>query len=398
MRPPARLAILLLTVGAGVPLSVGGAGAAWAASAPTGGSVSVDVPQPGTGVVTGRVLAVDPDGDPLTFFTPPATGQGTVMLAPDGSFVYTPTPEARFAAAPGATDIFTVTVSDPFGGVLDVPVQVVVAPPEPSAAPIEAAHPDGHQVRFNFLYGPGEQFWTPEARGALEAGAAALSGYLVAPQPVFIDVGVIGVNTPGAVNIASSWVGFTDEGPGFTGTWLQTKIQDGVDPNGPEPEVQLTTNFAENWGFGEVVPPDRYDFRTVVMHELVHALGFLSGADDVLGQNTNWTRYDSFLRAPDGSLVIDEALLIKPQYLPNFTGANGGLFFAGPQAMAAFGGPVPLFTPENWATASRSVSHVNSLPGYLMTPFYGRGSAVGSINPVEQAMLRDLGYVIRSPG
>lgn len=388
----------MLTMCAGIPLAVDGAGSAWAASAPTGGTVSVDAPQPGSGVVTGRVIAVDPDGDPLTFVAPPVTGKGSVSLAPDGTFVYTPTPEARAAAVVDTTDFFTVTVSDPFGGLLDVPVSVAIAPPDALPPPLPAAQPVGSGVRFNFLYGPGAEFWTPEARAALEAGAAVLSSYLVVPQPVVIDVGVIGVNVPGSPNIASSWVGFTDPGPGFTGTWLQTKVQAGIDPNGPGPEVELTTNFAEKWSFSEVVVPDRYDFRTVVIHELVHALGFLSGADDTIGQNTNWTLYDSFLRAPDGSPVIDESLQIKPQYLANFTGANGGLFFAGPQAMAAFGGPVPLFTPDPWATASRSVSHVNALPGFLMTPFYGYGSAIRSLSPVEQAMLRDLGYVINPPG
>lgn len=409
MRPPAQLAAVLLTLCAGIPLAVGGSGSAWAASAPTGGTVSVDAPQPGTGVVTGRVIAMDPDGDPLTFVAPPVTAKGNVNLAPDGTFVYTPTPEARAAAAVDGADFFMVTVSDPFGGVLDIPVSIAIAPADPlapadpppplapPAPPVPAAQPVGSGVRFNFLYGPGAELWTPEARAALEAGAAALSSYLVVPQPVVIDVGVIGMNTPGSPNIASSWVGFTDPGPGFTGTWLQTKVQSGIDPNGPGPDVELTTNFAENWNFSEAVAPDRYDFRTVVMHELVHALGFLSGADDTLGQNSNWTQYDSFLRAPDGSPVIDDAHQIKPQYLANFTGANGGLFFAGPNAVAAFGGPVPLFTPDPWATGSRSVSHVNRLPGFLMTPFYGYGSAIRFLSPVEQAMLRDLGYVVNPP-
>ncbi|MCB0924531.1 MAG: hypothetical protein KDB50_08350 [Mycobacterium sp.] len=397
MRPPARLGTLLLTMCAGIPLALGGAGAASAASAPTGGTVSVDAPQPDTGVVTGRVMAVDPDGDPLTFAAPPLTGKGSVALAPDGTFVFTPTPEARAAAVVDPIDFFTVTVSDPFGGVLDVPVNVAITPLGPPAPPPPAAQPVGPGVSFNFLYGPGAELWTPEARGALEAGAAALASYLVVPQPVVIDVGLVGVNTPGSPNIASAWVGFTDNGPGFTGTWLQTKLQNGIDPSGPGPEVELTVNFAENWNFSEAVAPDRYDFRTVVLHEMVHALGFLSGADDVLGQDSNWTLYDSFLRAPDGSPVIDEALQIKPQYLANFTGANGGLFFAGPNAMAAFGGPVPLFTPDPWVSASRSVSHVNGLPGFLMTPFYGYGSAIRSLSPVEQAMLRDLGYVVNPP-
>lgn len=403
MRPSVRLAALLLTLGLPAALIVAPTAAA---TAPVDGTVLLDPPQP-TGVITGRVNAVDPDGDPLTFSAPPVTGRGSVAVAPDGTFVYTPSPEARAGAVLDTTDLFTVTVADPFGGVLDVPVTVAVIPagPGPGPGPAPAAEPApppqplpvGNGVRFNFLYGPGAEFWTPEARAALEAGAAMLAAYLVVPQPMVIDVGVIGINTPGATNIASSWVGFTNEGPGVTATWVQTKLQSGVDPNGGAPEVELTTNFAENWNFAEAVAPDRYDFRTVVMHELVHALGFLSGADDVLGQDANWTVYDTFLRAPDGAPVLDQNNQIKPQYLANFTGGNGGLFFAGPNAVAAFGGPVPLFTPPQWATASRSVSHVNRLPGFLMTPFYGYGSAIRFLSPVEQAMLRDLGYTVVAP-
>lgn len=370
-----------MTLSGGFPLLVNGAVPAWAASAPIDGTVILDAPQPGTGVVTGRVGAVDPDGDPLTFTVPPITGKGAVAIAPDGTFVYTP----RAAAELDTTDVFTVTVTDPSGGQLDVPVMV-------GAAPVEAG------VHFNFVYGPGAELWTPEARAALEEAAAALADYLFVPQPVSIDVGVIGVNTPGATNIASSWVGFTDPGPGFTQTWLQTKLQSGVDPNGGDIEVKLTTNFAENWGFGEVVGPDSYDFRTVAMHELVHALGFLSGADDALGQDRGWTVYDRFLSAADGTPVIDDAHQLKPQYLANFTGANGGLFFAGPEAMAVFGGPVPLFTPPQWASASRSVSHINARRGFLMTPFYGYGPGTRTLEPVEQAMLRDLGYTVVQPG
>ncbi len=377
MRPTACLAALLLTAGA-----LHGVGPASAASAPTGPTVLLDAPQPDTGVVTGRVSAVDPDGDPLTFTAPLETAKGLVAMAPDGTFVYTP----RLATDPA--DTFTVTVSDPFGGLLDVPVSVGVVAP--------AAQPAGPGVRFNFVYGPGAELWTPEARTALEVGAAMLAAYLVVPQPVVIDVGVIGVNTPGATNIASSWVGFTDPAAGITPTWLQSKLQSGADPNGGAPEVEITTNFAEKWGFGEMVEPDRYDFRTVMMHELVHALGFLSGADDALDQDRGFTVYDSFLRAPDGAPVIDEAHQVKPQYLANFTGGNGGLFFDGPNAVAAFGGPVPLYTPGEWASASRSVSHLN-MPGFLMVPFYGRGSGIRALTPVEQAMLRDLGYTVVAP-
>ena len=381
MHLPVRLGALVAAAGLVLPgaaagLVLVGAAPAWASAPPTDGTAVLDPPQPGTGVVTGRVIAVDPDGDPLLYTAAPVTAQGSVAVAPDGTFVYTPNPGAL-------ADGFTVNVTDGRGGSLDVPVSV------------PAAVPAGNGVTFSFSYGSGSEMWTPEARAALESAAATLASYLVVDQPIQITATVNGINSPGEANMASSWVGFTSYDPGYFGTLIQTKILFGVDANGPEPDTVITANFAERWAFGDDVPGDRYDFKTVAMHELTHALGFLSGMADP-ATDRNWTDYDRFLRAADGNAVIDDAGYgYKPQYVANLTGGNGGLFFGGANAVAAFGGPVPLFTPAVWASASRSVSHVNSLPGYLMDPFYGYGKGVRALHPVELAMLRDLGYRTR---
>lgn len=371
-----RLAAVLLVLVAG---TLGpGAGPAAASAPPTGGTVVLDAPQPG--VVTGRVSATDPDGDPLTYTSSPTAAGGSVAVAADGTFVYTPNPGGATA------DAFTVTVSDGRDGSVDVAVSV---PAAPAIVP-----PAGGGVSFSFTYGSGSQYWTPQARAALESAAAKLASYLVVPAPVQITADVTGIDSPGAPNIASSWVGYTSDAPGFFGTLIQTKILYGVDANGPEPDTDITVNFAERWAFGDQVPADSYDFTTVAMHELTHALGFLSGLADP-ATDRNWTDYDRFLRAADGSPVIDDSFAFKPQYVGNLTGSGGGLYFGGPNAVAAFGGPVPLFTPPVWASASRSVSHVNSLPGYLMDPFYSYGIGVRAISPVELAMLADLGYRVR---
>lgn len=361
------------------------------AAAPTPGAVTVEAPDPGTGMVTGRVSAVDPDGQPLRYHAPAPTLHGTVSVAPDGTFVYTPTDAARRAAAiPGAgpeatTDLFTVTVSDSVGRSLDVPVSVVVVPAGPAG------------LTFTFDYGEGSELWPPEARAALEGAAATLASYIVVAQPVSVNLAVTGIDSPGAPNIASAWVGFTGEGPGFYPTVVQNKILTGADVNGPEPDAVVTANFAEPWAFGGEVPADAYDFTSVVMHELLHALGFLSATGDLPDPDRHWNTYDSFLRAPDGTPVIDESFGLRPQFLANMTGGNGGLFFAGPNAVAAYGGPVPVFTPDPWASPSRSLSHVNKLPGYLMEPFYQYGPGVRVISPVELAILRDLGYTVNPP-
>ena len=87
-----------------------------------------------TGVVTGRVAARDPDGDPLSYQAARPPAKGVVRVSPStGGFTYTPTAAARraAAAAPGAgsparSDSFTVTITDGYGGAVRVPVRVPV--------------------------------------------------------------------------------------------------------------------------------------------------------------------------------------------------------------------------------------------------------------------------------
>lgn len=67
---------------------------------PAGGEVIDVVTNPGTGVVSGRVVATDPDGDTVTYSGPTtSTLGGTVVLNSDGTFTYTPTSAIRHAAA-----------------------------------------------------------------------------------------------------------------------------------------------------------------------------------------------------------------------------------------------------------------------------------------------------------
>ncbi len=96
-------------------------------------SLEVGPPNPTTGVVNGRVRGTDSEGDLLTYKVSASPTKGTVGATATGEFTYTPTAAARQAAnAPGATpgdqtDAFTVTISDGYGGVVIVPVNVPIA-------------------------------------------------------------------------------------------------------------------------------------------------------------------------------------------------------------------------------------------------------------------------------
>lgn len=111
--------------------------------APAAGILTVGAPNAVTGVVLGSVIAIDPDADPLTYSGSVTTSKGSVTVAANGAFTYTPTATARHnAAAVGATtavttDGFTVTASDGIGGIATIPVTVTVGPA--NVAPVAGA-------------------------------------------------------------------------------------------------------------------------------------------------------------------------------------------------------------------------------------------------------------------
>lgn len=56
---------------------------------------------------------------------------------------------------------------------------------------------------------------------------------------------------------------------------------------------------------------------------------------------------DSFIQTKSGTRVISSGTYrFNTAYNTNLTGGGGGLFFGGPNAIAAYGGPVPLYTPN----------------------------------------------------
>ncbi len=369
------------TVTVPVTVSVGSSNAVPVAASPNAGS-----PDASNGVVTGSVSATDANGDPLTYSAPASTSKGSVTInASTGTFTFTPTASARQDAANGGatTDSFTITITDGYGGTVTAPVTVSIGPVIPA------------KVSFTFSYGSGSQYWSQDARNALQSTAASLASYFVVTAPVTINVDVTGSNSASGGTLAYASADFTSGGPGYYGTVIQSKVISGVDSNGSAADAVVDYNWAYPWALGSSVPGNQYDFKAVALHELLHAMGFLSGTESPSSQNTNWTTFDTFLSTSNGTAVIGSDYTVISAYAANFTGANGGLYFDGPNAVAVNGGPVKLYTPSTWSSGS-SVSHLTQATGNVMKPFMSYGPGVRTLTPVEIAMMRDLGYTMNN--
>ena len=347
----------------------------------------------GEGPITGTIGAVDPEGDPLVYSINQAPRYGSAVVNTDGSYTYTPGPGFT------GTDSFIATATDT-GFHINLLNPFRSASTSGNVAVSQGALAD--MVQFSFIYGAGSQFWSSAARSSLEYVATTLASTLEVTSPVTLTYTVTGEFSPFSSTLASAGSDLISSDPGFLQTVAQNKILSGTDANGPASDGTISWNFGPGWAFGDTVAGNQYDFQSIAMHELVHTLGFLTYVDQP-GSNSgqSWTVFDSYLVTSDGTAVIGDGFTWNGAYDPNLIGGNGGLYFGGSNAVAAYGGLVPLYTPSPWDAGS-SLSHLNDANFVganrkLMNARVGWGQGVRVISPLEIAILQDLGYTV-SPG
>jgi hypothetical protein len=283
------------------------------------------------------------------------------------------------------------------------------APQTPAADSVATSTPakvsrltgsDENAITFDFIYPDGNPHWTDEAKASLNEAADALTADFVAPKPVTITYKLADDNNPDNLAQASSAL-VEQEAPGYFRTVVQQKLITGEDANGDQPDGDIDINWKADWALGDDVTPEQADFKAVIMHEMGHTLGFDT---NIQGPGsapvTNHPIFDKFVVNAEGEKVMNDDFTFNTAFEPNLTGGNGGLFFGGPNAMAAYDGkPVPLFTDPVWG-----VSNVTHLDGRTFTGENkkimnsgneaGDGPEVHVLSPVELGIFEDLGYTV----
>ncbi len=358
-------------------------------SAPVFGTPTVGTPTGSAAVVTGLLSATDPEGGALTYGGSTNTSKGTVVIdATTGAFTYTPTPSSRGVAA--STDMFTATVTDGYGASawLDVPV------------PVAAWAATNPLITYSFNFTSGREYWSPEAIRALQFAADRVASYIVVSQPVTLTFDISGESSPGRRRwrrrAATCRFLFST---GYFYTVVQNKVLRGADFNGSAADGVIEVNFGKSWSYDDTVGFSEYDLASVLMHEMMHAYGFTSAVDEP-GSNTrrNWPIFASGIVDAYGVNLIDESYRFNTAFDANLIGGNGGLYFAGANAVNAYGGLVPLYTPFLWDEGS-SVVHLDDYIFYnqLMTATIGTGPGVRVLSPIERGILQDMGYTMQNP-
>lgn len=168
-------------------------------------------------------------------------------------------------------------------------------------------------------------------------------------------------------------------------------------------DLQMRINSSINWylGIDGQTPSSRYDLVTVVLHELLHGLGFFDS------MNTSQSRgyyglgalpvvFDKFVENIYGQRLTDTLLFENNSsgLYSQFTG--GQLYFKGPLTQNFTSGTRPkLYAPAIWDNGS-SVSHLDeeaNKDNPLMTPFIDLGEAIHNPGKLTLSMLGDIGWV-----
>lgn len=256
-----------------------------------------------------------------------------------------------------------------------------------------------------------------DRRNALANAAGRISTYFANySATIILDVNGSVTNDSTLASAGSNFnapypgVGFGDKGD----VMLKILGGDAADPNASMADGVVNWNFQDhNWATGDTILSGQYDMVSTAMHELAHALGFAAGvAEDgsdywghSLGAASTWTPMDRYLADSSGALINGSYQMNVSRWnTAKVGGSNNGLFFNGPNAIAAYGGPVPLYSPLSYEPGSSGGSHLDDgvFTGANRQLMNAMSAPPGTLDArvfssIEQGVLKDIGYIALVP-
>ncbi len=282
--------------------------------------------------------------------------------------------------------------------------RVFVPPPREFLYPLKS---DGKRSEIIVFY----DNFPSDAKIAFEYAVSIWEMLIDSPVPIYIqanwrkkDENVLGSCGP------------TDFERGFEGAphkniyypiALAEKIK-GVELTGSDrPDMIAEFNEDIDWYFGVDgnTPRLRYDFVSVVLHEVGHGLGFTGfffALDITAGYSWfDWgdaTSFDRMVENASGEQLIDSSIFENPSAELKSQLTSTALYANSPAAIAMGSRSRPrLYAPSTWNDGS-SIYHLNDATypsgniNTLMTHSYGRGEATHHPGPVTLGIMADMGW------
>jgi uncharacterized repeat protein (TIGR01451 family) len=310
-----------------------------------------------------------------------------------------------------------------------IPAVVYVVDPNPPKSPVRippvfklSTLPEEATATFAITYIPaggtdlwGETCYTfpEEAKAAFHAAAAVWGNLLQSSVPITVNAcwadlgsssGILGYS--GGGNLIRDFTGAPR-----ANTWYAASLANalaGLDLEPSNFDMHITYNRYFSWYYGTdgATPPGRYDFMSVVLHEIAHGLNFAgsmsySGGSGMWGYYTGYPNiYDTFMRdgtANPGNLLIDTGIYANPSTALGTALTSQSIWFHGAHAMAANSGQrVKMYAPSTWVAGS-SYSHLDYATfsggaNKLMVYAISSGVSIHDPGPVALGMFKDMGW------
>lgn len=247
-------------------------------------------------------------------------------------------------------------------------------------------------------------------KAALQQTATLLNSYFPGYNAT-ITMSVNGAETTdGVLAAAGSNFNAADVcNPGFGSRGdITVKVLGGADPNASTADGTVTVNFEDQtWGLGDTIGPNDFDFKSTMLHELLHAMGFShsveqngsSACSQAAGTPGAWGPYDRYLGDTGGVIINQSSFVLDgARWSSKVTGGAGtaGIVWQGPQGLAANNGTaIPLYSPTTYSAGS-SISHLDTdfftSSALVMEHATEAGPGTRTLSNIEVGILKDIGY------
>ena len=240
------------------------------------------------------------------------------------------------------------------------------------------------------------------ARDAVQAAVDTWSENFASAVPVNVNVTWSRASSYGILAAASAknnyanFPGAPDKTLYYASALANALAGKDLDPASPEIEISITSDAPWYFGIDGKCPPRSYDLRSVILHEMAHGLGFISGNyyDEFsgFGRITQPTPFDAYALLPDGRRLADMPI----SSLETGKALTSTLVWSGESAIKSNNGVKPLlYTPSIYEPGS-SVSHLDertfsqSGENAAMTPNLDSGEVFHLPGPLLLAMFDDM--------